>query len=71
MAKGPSIRAFNLSRDLDYADVAPLRPQLEEVRKLLEGYIRQLSAAKANPEILTPEFRLLPPEVAYRIQIPR
>ena len=46
-----------LSRELDYADITSLHQQLEEVSKLLEGYIRQLSAAKAR--LLTPEFWLL------------
>ena len=31
-----------LSQDLDHADIASLHPQLEEVSKLLEGYIRAI-----------------------------
>lgn len=36
-----------LSRDLDYTDVTQLRPLLEEVSKLLEGYIRAIERSKS------------------------
>jgi hypothetical protein len=31
-----------MARDLDYGDVAELRPLLEEVSKLLEAYLRAI-----------------------------
>ena len=36
-----------LSRDLDYADITSLHQQLEEVSKLLEGYIRAIERSKS------------------------
>ena len=36
-----------LSRDLDYADITSVRQQLEEVRKLLEGYLRGIECSES------------------------
>ena len=36
-----------LSRDLDYADITSLHQQLEEVSKLLEGYLRAIERSKS------------------------